>query len=83
MEVTGVTLHDRTPSVIPSWQLYRWTKYSIGRRREGKYRYGAAKPPDPDYGWFPVAIGPEYILIAATETHLTPEEAIEWLRASG
>lgn len=83
MEICGIVLRDHGPSAIPARELYHWTKYCTGGPRGGNYRYGAAKPPDPAYGWFAAAVSPEYILFATTETHPTPEKAVAWLRASG
>jgi len=83
MQVNNVTLNNQTPSAIPSGQLYCWTKYSIGKRRGGNYRYGAVKPPNPAHDWFPAAISPDWILIASTDSFSTPEKAVQWLRAAG
>jgi len=81
--ISGIILQDQTPSAIPSWRLYCWTKYSLGERRGGNYRYGAVKPPDSAYGWFPAAISPDTILISGNKTFSTPEKAAEWLRTAG
>ena len=91
IEIQGIMLHRRTPSAIPAWRLYCWTKYSVGKPNGDNYRCGAVKPPgpaktqdySPAYGWFPAAVHPDVILIASADTFPTPEAAVRWLRAVG
>ena len=83
MRVQGIVLQEQAPSVIPSQQLYRWTKYRTGGYYGDNYRYGAVKPPDSRYQWFPAAIGKETILIADTKSFPTPEKAVGWLQTAG
>jgi hypothetical protein len=83
IKIKDIVLQDQGPSVIPSWQLYCWTKYCVGERRGDNYRYGAVKPPSPTHNWFPAAVNPDTILIACSKTFPTPEKAVEWLRTAG
>lgn len=83
MIVQGIVIQDKTPSVVPSRELYCWTKYAVGESRGGCYRYGAIKPPNPDTDWFPAAISPDVIFVACAQTFPSPEEAVSWLRTAG
>ena len=83
MIVDELVLREEGPSVLSCRQLYCWTKYRVGTCRGADFRYGAVKPPDPKFRWFPAAIGPETILIASTRSFPTPEKAVTWLRNQG
>jgi hypothetical protein len=83
MIVDEVMLREEGPSVLSCRQLYCWTKYRVGAARGNKFRYGAVKPPDPKFHWFPAAIGEEFILVASSRSFPTPEKAVAWLRRQG
>lgn len=83
MIIDEVVLREEGPSVLSCRQLYCWTKYRIGAPRGGNFRYGAVKPPDPEFHWFAAAIGDETILIASHRSFPTPEKAVAWLRRQG
>lgn len=81
MNVKEVVLREYAPSVLSHRQLYCWTKYCVGQFRGDHFRYGAVKPPDSRFRWFPAAIGRETILIACSKSFPTPEKAVAWLRS--
>lgn len=83
MRIGDVTLNDNTPSSVPSWQLFSWTKYRSGERHKENRFLGAVKPPDSELGWLPAGIGRDTILVASTQMFPTAEEAAEWLRKNG
>lgn len=83
MKVGNVTLEKHTPSVIPTWELVHWVKFSVGDLTDDHFRYGAVKPPTPEIGWLPAAIGTDTVLVATSETFASPEEAVDWLRTAG
>lgn len=83
MNIAGISLQEKTPSIVSNAQLYCWTKYSVGRPVGGEYRYGAVKPPDASCQWFPAAVSSDTILIASLTSFPTAEAAVEWLQSAG
>jgi hypothetical protein len=80
MIIAGISLQEKTPSIVATDQLYCWTKFSVGKPVGGEYRYGAVKPPEANHDWLPAAVSSHTVLIACVRTFSTPEEAVEWLQ---
>jgi hypothetical protein len=81
MNIKGINVNERVPSIASSVELYAWTKYFTGEARNN-FRYGAVRPPTPEHNWFPAAISEKTTLIACAKTFPSPEAAAEWLRSA-
>ena len=83
IEIDGARFNHNIPTVLPTRQIYTWSKYANGEPNLAGYRYGTIKPPHSLYGWLPAAIGEHVILVAGARQFPTPEKAVGWLQAAG
>jgi hypothetical protein len=80
--VAGATLKTHRPTTLIFEDLHTWTVWQFPRKIQGGF-CGAAHPPIPQYGWFPVIINVKekkaQVHANLDQTFVTPEEAAKFL----